>query len=232
MGKKYVPRGIRNNNPGNLDRGDPWQGLVEGSDPRFCTFVDPAFGIRALAVTLITYHDKRKASNGSKIDTIAEVIERWAPPVENDTKAYIRFVSKMTGFAPDETVNLHEYNTLRPIVEAIIRHENGKGPFDTANSWYPSDIVDEGLRRAGVIHAPDVVAALPATKEAAGAAITAGIGIAQVAEVVPQIQIALQNSEKHLTSGDWVQIIFGALTVAVAVFIAWSQIRKYQKGVA
>ncbi|MCJ8600978.1 hypothetical protein MWH03_00085 [Klebsiella pneumoniae] len=228
MGKKQLPRGIRNNNPGNLDSGSPWQGLTTGSDPRFCTFLDPAFGIRALAVTLITYHDKRKANNGTKIDTITEIIERWAPPQENDTKAYIKFVSKMTGIGADEALNLHDYNTLRPIVEAIIRHENGKGPFDTANTWYSDDVLEEGLRRAGVIRSPDVVATIPATKETAGAAITAGIGLAQVAEVAPQIQVALQSSEKHLTSGDWVQIVFGILTVAVAVFIAWSQIRKYQ----
>ena len=53
-----TPRGIRNNNPGNLDKGAPWQGLVNNSsEPRFCTFKDPVWGIRALAVTLITYHD-------------------------------------------------------------------------------------------------------------------------------------------------------------------------------
>ena len=34
-----TPRGIRNNNPGNLDKGSPWQGLVANPDePRFCTF--------------------------------------------------------------------------------------------------------------------------------------------------------------------------------------------------
>lgn len=31
-----TPRGIRNNNPGNLDKGSPWQGLVANPDePRF-----------------------------------------------------------------------------------------------------------------------------------------------------------------------------------------------------
>ncbi|HCQ3021998.1 TPA: hypothetical protein OHP99_004980, partial [Escherichia coli] len=65
-----TPRGIRNNNPGNLDKGSPWQGLAANPDePRFCTFKDPVWGIRALAVTLITYHDKRRAKDGSSIDT-------------------------------------------------------------------------------------------------------------------------------------------------------------------
>lgn len=40
-----TPRGIRNNNPGNLDKGSPWQGLVANPDePRFCTFKDPVWG--------------------------------------------------------------------------------------------------------------------------------------------------------------------------------------------
>ncbi len=40
-----TPRGIRNNNPGNLDKGSPWQGLISNpSEPRFCTFKDPVWG--------------------------------------------------------------------------------------------------------------------------------------------------------------------------------------------
>lgn len=56
-----TPKGIRNNSSGNLDRGALWQGLVNNpAEPRFCTFKDATWGIYALAVTLITYHDKRK----------------------------------------------------------------------------------------------------------------------------------------------------------------------------
>lgn len=40
-----TPRGIRNNNPGNLDKGSPWQGLVDNpSEPRFCTFKESRMG--------------------------------------------------------------------------------------------------------------------------------------------------------------------------------------------
>ncbi|EPU9415876.1 hypothetical protein ACV0UJ_005298, partial [Escherichia coli] len=115
-----TPRGIRNNNPGNLDKGSPWQGLVANPDePRFCTFKDPVWGIRALAVTLITYHDKRRAKDGTSIDTIREVIERWAPPNENNTDAYINEVSKAVGVTADMIIDLHDYDILRPLVEAI-----------------------------------------------------------------------------------------------------------------
>jgi seryl-tRNA synthetase len=56
-----TPRGIRNNNPGNIRRnGDPWQGLAERQgDVEFFTFKTiPIYGIRALARTLIAYQDK------------------------------------------------------------------------------------------------------------------------------------------------------------------------------
>lgn len=231
MAKKSTPRGIRNNNPGNLDRGSPWQGLVAGPDPRFCTFADPAYGIRAIAITLITYYDKRKADDKSPVDTVGEIITRWAPPVENNTAAYIRYVCRVMGVAPDEHVNLHLYDTLRPLVEAIIRHECGRGPLDTVNSWYGEDVIEEGLRRAGIVKPSRAVSSVPATRETAGATITASIGLAQIAEAAPHLQAALQNSEQHLTSGDWCRVGFGLLTVAVAIFIAWSQIRKFQRGI-
>ncbi|ELY3838636.1 hypothetical protein ACTV1P_003976 [Cronobacter malonaticus] len=228
-----TPRGIRNNNPGNLDRGSPWQGLVNNpSEPRFCTFKDPVWGIRALAVTLITYHDKRRAKDGSSIDTISEVIERWAPPNENDTAAYIREVAKVVGVTPDMVIDLHDYDTLRPLVEAIIRHENGRGPLKTLNSWYASEVIEEGLRRAGVVKAVKAVKALPVTKETAGATVTAGIGLAQLAEVIPQISAAMDKAQGNITSGDTVRIIFGVATILVAGFIAWSQVCKYKKGMA
>ena len=227
-----TPRGIRNNNPGNLDQGSPWQGLVNNpAEPRFCTFKDPVWGIRALTVTLITYHDKRRAKDGSSIDTIREVIERWAPPHENNTAAYINEVSKAVGVAPDMIIDLHDYNTMRPLVEAIIRHENGRGPLKTLNSWYSAEVIDEGMRRAGVVKPVTAVKAVPVTKETAGATVTAGIGIAQLADVMPQISVAMDKAQGHITSGDTVRIIFGIATIVVAGFIAWSQVRKHQAGV-
>ena len=211
-----TPRGIRNNNPGNLDKGSPWQGLIDNpAEPRFCTFKDPVWGIRALAVTLITYHDKRRAKDGTSIDTIREVIERWAPPNENNTDAYINEVSKAVGVTADMIIDLHDYDILRPLVEAIIRHENGRGPLKTLNTWYAAEVIEEGL---------------PVTKETAGATVTAGIGLAQLADVMPQVSAAMDKAQGHISSGDTVRIIFGIATIVVAGFIAWSQVRKHQKG--
>lgn len=128
-------------------------------------------------------------------------------------------------------IDLHDYNTMRPLVEAIIRHENGRGPLKTLNSWYSAEVIDEGMRRAGVVKPVTAMKAVPVTKETAGATVTAGIGIAQLADVMPQISVAMDKAQGHITSGDTVRIIFGIATIVVAGFIAWSQVRKHQAGV-
>lgn len=217
-----LPRGVRNNNPGNIELGDPWQGLVpvnERTDPRFAQFVSPAYGIRALARTLITYQDKHK------IRTVTGAINRWAPPVENDTGAYVRAVQKAVG---GDIVDMHDYRYLRPLVEAIIKHENGVGPLKNANTWYDSDTVDEGLRLAGV--RPESTGKIPVTKETVGASATGAVGVVEIAEVLPAVVTAIKSSEDHLSSGQVARVVIGLVLVAAAAFIAYSQIKKHQAG--
>ncbi|NYT44611.1 hypothetical protein H0A64_07195 [Alcaligenaceae bacterium] len=234
---KLLPRGIRNNNPGNLEWGDPWQGLVPPSqrtDKRFCQFESPALGIRALARTLITYYDKRKARDGSRIDTVREIIERWAPAFENNVDAYTAQVGKALCSdcerPGDIVVDMHDYEQLRIVVEAIIKHENGPGPLRTANGWYDAGTIKEALRLAGVRQAVAVTAKLPVTKETVGATAAGAAGAAQLAEALPAVSAALANSEDHLSSGSVVRIIIGVATIAIAIFIAYSQVKKHQAG--
>lgn len=97
-----TPRGIRNNNPGNIDFNprNPWQGqlgMEEGvARPRFARFDQPENGIRALAKLLINYRGKDGMPGlGAKgIDTVLEAISRWAPTSENDTRAYAEAVAQ------------------------------------------------------------------------------------------------------------------------------------------
>lgn len=151
---RNTPRGIRNFNPGNIDRvaGVRWQGqAAEQTDSRFVQFVGPRWGIRAIARVLITYQDKRKASDGSRIDSVREIVERWAPPVENDTHAYAFQVAKSLGVNPDdEVIDVYDFDTMRELVLAVIRHENGPGPLP-AEGWYGETIIVEGLALAGII---------------------------------------------------------------------------------
>lgn len=252
FGNPGLPRGIRNNNPGNIEWGSPWQGRInrnKATDDRFAQFVDPVSGIRAIAVTLITYYDKRKASDGSKIDSIREVIERWAPANENNTIAYANQIARVLNVSPDsETLNLHDYATLRGLVEGIIRHEegdpgakirvNGKlvstgvTPYKNVNGWYPDEVIDEALRRAGVAKPQPAVASVPVTKTTAAASGVAILGVGQLAEASEPVIAAVKSSRDDLTSGDYMRIAFGVVTIGIGVWLAYLQYRKYKAGQA
>lgn len=234
---KNLPRGVRNNNPGNIEWGSPWQGLLTSgaTDPRFAQFVDPISGIRAIAVTLITYYDKRKAKDGSRIDSVREVIERWAPASENNVTAYAKQVASLLNVFPQsETLNLHDYDTLRGLVEGIIRHENGDPrdygvtPVNNANGWYKDDVIQEALRRAGVV--PKEKKVVTTTTVAATA--TAGVAIDQLAGVLPQVTSAITNSRDDLTSGEWMRVAIGVIMVGAAVALAYSHWRRQKLATA
>lgn len=118
------PRGIRNNNPGNVMKGDDsWQGEVQGNDPRYVTFATPEAGIRAMAKTLLTYQDKHG------LDTVESIVSRWAPATENNTVAYTTSVAKEMGVKPGDPLNLHDTATLSKLTRAMIRVENGQQPY-------------------------------------------------------------------------------------------------------
>lgn len=126
------PRGIRNNNPGNIERsGVTWKGMAQDQsrDPRFIVFSAPEYGIRAMARVLKNY-----LAQG--YDTVQEVINRWAPPIENDTGAYVRAVAARVGVSPTTPINASH---LPMLIEAIIQHENGQQP-------YSPDIIARGIQ--------------------------------------------------------------------------------------
>ena len=128
----YKPRGIRNNNPGNIeDNGTAWRGRM-GNDGRFVIFDKPENGIRALARTLKTYR------NLHGLTTVRGIINRWAPPFENDTTAYVNHVAGALGVTPD--TSLSEAETM-DIVPVIIRHENGQQP-------YSETVLNAGIKAA------------------------------------------------------------------------------------
>lgn len=128
-------RGLRNNNPGNIRRSaDRWQGMREQqTDPEFVQFTAATYGIRALAKVLLNYQQLHG------LRTVRQIINRWAPPNENNTAAYVSHVAAKLGVSPDQdiAVRLH----LKPLVEAIIRHENGIQPYTSAT-------IDAGIRMA------------------------------------------------------------------------------------
>ncbi len=123
------PRGIRNNNPANIRWGDNWQGLDKDGkkkDPSFCVFVHSKWGIRALCKVLMTYYNRHG------LETVRGIINRFAPPVENNTSAYVNHVAELLGVGVDDKINVLDTNVMFLLIIAIIRHENGQCPYTDA----------------------------------------------------------------------------------------------------
>lgn len=121
----HMPRGVRNNNPGNIRLGDKWLGLCTSQDDgAFCQFATIEYGIRALAYILRIGYFQRRGLN-----TIRKIIQRWAPPSENDTYEYILDVARDAKYGADEPLNLDDDGVLSSLVVAIIKHENGAQPY-------------------------------------------------------------------------------------------------------
>lgn len=144
-----TPRGVRNNNPGNIDYSprNAWQGQlgleVGVPSPRFARFDTPENGIRALGKLLINYRGKdgMPGVGGPGIDTVRETITRWAPGNENNTEAYIAAVARRLGVNAADVIDVRKPATLSVMVSSIIAHE-------CAGFAYPEAVLAEGLRRA------------------------------------------------------------------------------------
>lgn len=121
-----IPRGVRNNNPGNIDRnGIVWLGLAANqNDARFCVFQSPLYGLRAIAKVLLTYSRK------DGLHTIEGVIDRWAPAIENQTKAYADAVAADVGVDERAIENFDDPAFLAAMIKAIVHHECGEQPYD------------------------------------------------------------------------------------------------------
>ena len=119
-----APRGIRNNNPGNLNFAhQPGAVLEPGPNARFARFPTAEAGLAALRDQLCRYITR------DSIDTVAGIISKWAPPTENDTAAYIRGVAHSLGIEPNTRLGQPTPRLLTGLMNAIIRFENGQNPY-------------------------------------------------------------------------------------------------------
>ena len=53
------------------------------------------------------------------------MLNRYAPPTENFTKGYVRFVADYSGVMPDEQIDTRAEIDMIPIVSAMSKIENG-----------------------------------------------------------------------------------------------------------
>ena len=114
-----MTRGMRNCNPLNIRRvaGTRWKGQrAEQTDREFVQFSSVEYGIRAAFCLLETYRRKYKAV------CIEDIINRWAPPSENDTEKYIKNVCLWTGLGGLQRLTEEDWPKL---VLAMARQECG-----------------------------------------------------------------------------------------------------------
>ena len=129
-----APRGLRNNNPINIRRSkSKWLGEVDSlggqRDTAFCQFASLAYGYRACAKLLQTYQKKYK------LYILEKIIGRWAPPNENNTRAYADRVAKQMTKELGEPISVaslldvcKDNATLRALIVSMHLVENGQLP--------------------------------------------------------------------------------------------------------
>ena len=132
LGRSDLPRGLRNNNLGNLRiTSIGWSGKVpvsKNTDGSFEQFVSLPYGIRALYKDLLNDF----AKDGK--NTIRKLISVYAPAHENNTEAYIKSVSLKTGVPADKVLSVLNKNILIQLAKAIVDVEN----FGGANKKFAS----------------------------------------------------------------------------------------------
>mgnify|MGYP000567511962 CR=1 FL=1 len=98
MAQQTTPRGLRNNNPLNIRKGNVWKGERHTQvDPDFEEFKTLEDGFRAAFILIRNYLRKRPPVNTPRL-----IISRWAPPSENKTDLYVSVVCQKAVLKPDE----------------------------------------------------------------------------------------------------------------------------------
>lgn len=117
-----APRGIRNNNPGNLNYvGQAGATKEGGENGRFAVFESMKDGISALHRQLQLYFSRG-------VNTVEKIVNKYAPADDNNNvAAYIRQLAGATGKSADEKIDADDQETVFKLIRGIINHENGKG---------------------------------------------------------------------------------------------------------
>ena len=126
MAEKKQPRGIRNNNPLNIRKGNNWKGeIANQTDGAFEQFVSMQMGVRAgfkiLKNYMTGYGGRVKA-----LTNVHDIIHRWAPPSENNCRAYIESVCRFSGLHEYEWLQFSDRNKMLALVDGMIRVECGQ----------------------------------------------------------------------------------------------------------
>lgn len=137
QGSTYIPstiarptgnnnaRGIRNNNPGNIQYGEFARRMgATSSDGRFAIFPNAESGLAAMSALLTNYGKQG-------LDSVSEIINKWAPPNENNTAGYAASVANALGVSPNQPLNINDPAIRAALMQQITRIENGSNPYAT-----------------------------------------------------------------------------------------------------
>ena len=102
---------------------DKWKGSIGSSDNGYVIFSTPMDGIRAAATVIKNYGTKYG------INTVRDIVSRYAPASENPTDDYIANVCKGTGYQPDEKLDTKNPEVLKKLVTAMMKQEIGDVPY-------------------------------------------------------------------------------------------------------
>ena len=127
-GYKSAPRGIRNNNPGNLNYAGQAGATLEGGEGgRFAVFESMQHGVAALYKQLQLYFKRG-------INTLSSIVKTYAPASDNNNvDAYISALTKATGKGANEVLDSGDTTTIARLMKGIVDHENGKGYISSSD---------------------------------------------------------------------------------------------------
>lgn len=212
-----IPLGIRLNNPGNIELGPKWQGLAKVQQhKRFATFETPHFGLRALARVLMTYATQRRARDGSPIDTLRDVAERWAPANENNTAQYAKTLSVVVGVPSTAEIDLTNIEVMVKVMRGIIRAENSKGQ---GQDWFSDGELRKAARAAGVRPAPAPVKSIVTT---AGSVVSASI-LEQAQQGITQTQDALAPLAWYVSWAQYGLLALALISTVITIYIMFKR---------
>ncbi|EFA4747619.1 lytic transglycosylase domain-containing protein [Escherichia coli] len=142
----YLSRGIRNNNPGNLNfAGQKGATLESGPNARFASFPTMLEGIAALDRQVMLYLKRGK-------NTIDQIIDIYAPSSDgNNTSSYKSYLSQYTGLGVKEKIDGSNFEIMRKLIQGIINHENG----DAACAVSGDDVMRALAMNRGNVYSPN-----------------------------------------------------------------------------
>jgi hypothetical protein len=97
----------------------------------FQAYPTPLDGIAAISTQLDRYASG--ATTGKPVNTLRGIVSTWAPSSQNPTDALIARATRVTGFDPDQPLDVSNPAVKAKLIEATIRNEmGGKLPVDPA----------------------------------------------------------------------------------------------------